>query len=145
MKYWLCITTEENWNVIREKLVWGVSEKFKNTLQKVKPGDKLLIYVMQTKKNDKTIPSRIVAAYEATSEPYKDSTRIFKTYKGETTFPYRVKLKEIKIFEKPIPFKELVPQLDFIKNKKYWTGSIRRAMREIPEKDYERILNISEY
>lgn len=47
MPYWLCITDEENWKVIREENVWGVPERHRNTIAKVKPGDKLLIYLKQ--------------------------------------------------------------------------------------------------
>jgi len=139
MAYWLCVTTEANWNVVKEKNVWGVGERFKSTIQKVKPGDKLIFYVMQTRKNKDVIPSRITGIFEAISEPYKDSTKIFKPYGTEQTFPYRVKLKPIKILEKPITFKNLVPKLNFIKNKQRWSGSLRRAMIEIPEKDYKTI------
>jgi predicted RNA-binding protein len=39
MNYWLCITNEENWKVIREKNIWGVPERHKNTIAKVKFGD----------------------------------------------------------------------------------------------------------
>ena len=137
MAYWLCVTTEANWNVVKEKNVWGVGERFKSAIQRVKPGDKLIFYVMQTRKNKDVIPSRITGIFEAISEPYKDSTKIFKPYGTEQTFPYRVKLKPIKIFEKPITFKELVPKLSFIKNKQRWSGALRRAMVEIPEKDYK--------
>ena len=139
MAYWLCVTTEANWNVVKERNVWGVGERFKSAIQKVKPGDKLIFYVMQTRKNKDIIPSRITGIFEAISKPYRDSTKIFKPYGSEQTFSYRVKLKPIKILEKPITFKELVPKLSFIKNKQKWTGSLRRAMIEIPEKDYKTI------
>jgi hypothetical protein len=38
MTYWLCITNEENWNVVREKNIWGVAERHRNTIAKVKKG-----------------------------------------------------------------------------------------------------------
>jgi len=139
MTYWLCVTSEDNWRVVKERNVWGVGEWFKSVIQKVKPGDKLVFYVMQTRKNKDVIPSRITGIFEAVSEPYKDSTKIFKPYGSESTFPYRVKLKPIKILKKPINFKELVPKLSFIKNKQRWSGILRRAMVEIPEKDYKLI------
>ena len=143
MKYWLCITNEANWNVIKEKNIWGVPERHKNTIAKVKPGDKLLIYLKQEKVNDEIKPSRIVGAYEVISEVFRDSTRIFSS-KGMRTneiFPWRVKIKPIKIFDKPIEFKPLIPKLKFITNKKKWSGHLMgKAMREIPEEDYELIL-----
>jgi len=143
MKYWLCITTEENWKVIKEKNIWGVSQRHKNTIAKVKPGDKCLIYVMSTRKNKEVIPPKIVGAYEVISEVFEDRSRIFKSPPGKSEiYPYRIKLKPIKIFEKPLDFKSLIPELKIIKNKKRWTGHIQgKAMREIPKEDYESIMN----
>jgi len=140
---WLCITTEENWNVIKRNNIWGVPERHKNTIAKVKPGDKLLIYLKQERDKEKIVESRIVAAYEAKSEVFKDSKRIFKTPEGmgNESFPLRIKLKPVKIFSKPVDFKSLIPKLKFIKNKQKWTGHLMgKAMREIPEEDYNLIL-----
>ena len=147
MAYWLCITNEANWKVIKEKNIWGVPERHKNTILKVKPGDKLLIYLKQERVKDKIIEPRIVAVYEVISEPFKDSTRIFSSKgmrsSGET-FPWRVKIKPIKIFDKPLEFKPLIPKLKFITNKKKWTGHLMgKAMREIPEDDFELLLSIA--
>jgi len=49
------------------------------------------------------------------------------------TYPYRVKIKPIKIFDEPVEFKPLIPKLSFIRNKDKWTGYVRLPMREIPE------------
>ncbi len=143
MTYWLCITTEENWRVIRERDVWGVPERHKNTISKVKLGDKLVIYVKQESMGGEVKPSRIVGVFEAVSEPFRDSTRIFSSKgmrsSGET-FPYRIKIKLVKIFDKPIEFKPLIPKLKFITNKKKWSGHLMgKAMREIPEVDFKLI------
>ncbi|WP_202320208.1 EVE domain-containing protein [Archaeoglobus neptunius] len=146
MVYWLCITTEENWKVIKERNVWGVPERHKNTIAKVKPGDKLLIYIKQEKVGDEIKPSRIVAVYEAASEVFRDSSRIFKAPRGmgSETFPLRIKLKPIEIFPTPVEFKPLIPKLKFIKNKQKWSGHLMgKAMREIPEDDYNLILGVA--
>ncbi len=143
MTHWLCITTEDNWNIVRKRNIWGVSQRHKNTIANVKQGDKCLIYVMSTKKNQETIPPRIVAAYEVISEVFEDRSRIFKSPPGKSeTYPYRIKLKPIKIFDEPVDFKSLIPELKFIKNKKRWTGHIQgKAMRRIPKEDFELILS----
>jgi len=143
MVCWLCITTSENWKVIKQKNVWGVPERHKNTIAKVKPGDRLLIYLKQEKDEGKIIEPRIVAAYEATSEVFKDSSRIFKSPLGmhNESFPLRIKLKPVKIFDKPVDFKSPIPKLKFTKNKRRLTEHIQcKAMREIPEEDYNLIL-----
>jgi len=145
MKYWLCITTEDNWKVIKAKNIWGVPERHKNTIAKVRKGDKLLIYVKQEREKDVIKEPRIVAIYEVVSDVFKDSTRIFKTPKGmgNETFPLRVKIKPIKIFKKPVEFKPLIPKLKFITNKKKWSGHLMgKAMREIPEDDFELIVSL---
>jgi predicted RNA-binding protein len=140
MNYWLCVTNQENWEVIKEKNIWGVEERHRNTILKVKPGDRLLIYVMSTKKENETLPPRIVAAYEAVSEVFTDPSRLFK---GKV-YPLRVRLRPIAVFSKPLDFKELVPKLSFIKNKRFWVGHIRgKAMREIPKGDFETVLEVA--
>ena len=146
MKYWLCITTEDNWKVIREKSIWGVPERHKNAISKVKPGDNLVIYVKQERINNEVKEPRIVAVYEVASEVFKDSRKIFKTPKGmgNEVFPYRIKIKPIKIFKKPIEFKSLIPKLKFITNKRRWSGHLMgKAMREIPKEDFELIIQNS--
>jgi len=144
MAYWLCITNEVNWKVIREKNIWGVPERNKNTIAKVKPGDKLVIYLKQEKIDNEIKPSRVVGIYEVISVPFRDSTKIFSSKgvrnSGET-FPWRVRIKPIKIFDKPIEFKHLIPKLKFIKNKKRWSLYFRgKAMKNIPEEDFKLIL-----
>jgi len=144
MAYWLCITTEENWKVIKEKNIWGVPERHKNTIAKVKPGDKLLIYLKQEKIGNEKKDPRIVAVYEATSEIFRDSRKIFVSppEMGNESFPLRIKLKPVKTFSTPIDFKSLIPKLKFITNKENWVGHIMgKAMREIPEEDFQLIMD----
>ncbi|AVB75970.1 EVE domain-containing protein [Methanococcus maripaludis] len=144
MNYFLCITTEENWNVIKEKKIWGVSETYKNTISKVNLGDYLIIYEMGKSKTkiSEAKPQYIRAVYEVTSEIKEDNKKIFEAHPNnpKEVYPLRIKLKEIKIFEKPILFKELVPEMEFIKNKMHWSGSLRRAMAQIGEGDYKKII-----
>ncbi len=140
MTYWLCITNSENWEVIKKENVWGVSNRHKNTISKVKPGDKLVIYGIQERINkNEVLEPRIYGIFEAVSEVYKDNKRIFKSKTGES-FPYRIKIKPTIVCEKPLEFKPLIGKLEFIKNKKRWnTHLFGRAMRELPEKDYKLI------
>ncbi|AAB99392.1 TPA: EVE domain-containing protein [Methanocaldococcus jannaschii] len=142
MAYWLCITNEDNWKVIKDKKIWGVAERHKNTINKVKVGDKLIIYEIQRSGKDYK-PPYIRGVYEVVSEVYKDSSKIFKPTPRNPNekFPYRVKLKEVKVFVPPINFKDLIPKLKFITNKKKWSGHLMgKAMREIPEEDYKLII-----
>ena len=146
MAYWLCITTEENWKVIKDKNIWGVPARHENTIKKVNIGDKLVFYLKQEKVEDEVKEPRIAGIFEVVSEPFRDSTRIFssKGMKTNEIFPWRVKIKPIKIFDKPLEFKPLIPKLKFIKNKKKWSGHIQgKAMIELPKEDFELIYGVS--
>lgn len=139
MTYWLCITNRENWEVVKEKNVWGVPRRHRNTIAKVNPGDKLVFYVKQERKNKEILEPKIVGIFEVVSEPYTDSSRIFKSPPHlNETYPLRVKIRPVKLGE--VEFKPLVPKLKFITNKKRWSGHLMgKAMREIPEEDYKLI------
>ena len=130
VRYWLCITNEENWRVVKEKLIWGVSDRYERRISGVSKGDILVFYVK---------PKRIGGIFKAASGPYKDKSRIFSSegFRPEEVFPNRVRLEPLLVPDEPIPFEPLVPKLSFIKNKTKWTGHLRGAMRSIPEEDYE--------
>jgi len=140
---WLCISTRENAEVVGKKHAWGVAKRYNKTIERVKKGDTLLIYAMQTKVGDELLPSVITGEYLVISDVYDDDSQIFQTptFLRNEIFPLRLKLKPIKIFKPPIEFKPLIPKLGFIKNKKMWTGHIRGAMRVIPEEDYQKIIS----
>jgi len=139
MAYWLCITNSQNWEVIRKENVWGVSDRHKNTISRVKLGDKLLMYGIQEKTAEKILEPRIYGIFEATSNVYREGKKIFKSKSGET-YPNRIKIKPVTIPDSPLEFKPLIEKMNFIKNKKRWnTHLFGRAMREIPEKDYKTI------
>lgn len=130
MKYWLCVTNEENWPIIKEKLVWGVPEKRKNLIARVKPGDILVIYVK---------PKRIGGIFRAASEPYESHELIFKwgEHGKEESFPNRIKIDPVTIPQSPIDISMIIPKLTFARGKKQWSAPLRMGMVEISEADYK--------
>ena len=132
VNYWLCVTNEENWEIIKEKRVWGVPKRSRGFIEKVNVGDLLVFYVS---------PKKITGIFRAISESFYDEDRIFSFagFKREEIFPYRVKLEPVVIAEEPVQFDELISKLKFIVNKKRWTGYLRRAMVSIPKEDYDLI------
>jgi predicted RNA-binding protein len=107
-------------------------------------GDKCLVYVKSEVSNGDVKEPQIVGEYEVASNLFEDNKRIFQTptYLPSEVFRFRIKLKRLKVLEKPTNFKPLVPELTFIKNKKRWALSIRgRAVVRIPKHDYELILS----
>ena len=116
-----------------------MAKRHKNTIAKVKPGDRLVFYVKQERKAKEVLEPKIVGIFEVVSEPYTDSSRIFKSPPHlNEAYPLRVKIKPLKLGE--LEFKPLIPMLKFITNKKRWSGHLMgKAMREISEEDYKLI------
>lgn len=140
---WLAISNRDNSEVVIQKSIWGVPKRHVNVINRVKPEDAVLIYVGQEVVNKEVLPPKITGAFEVTSKMYEDSSRIFilPAKLGDEIFPLRIKLRPVKVFDPPVEFKPLIPDLKFITNKKIWSGHIRgQAMREIPEEDYQRIM-----
>ncbi len=141
---WLAVSNYENWEVVKKESIWGVSNHYRNTINKVKIGDTLIIYVSEQIK--KRLPVAITGSFEVTSSVYEDNTKLFSKLKftGDEIFPLRIKVKAIPLFKHPVEFKPLIPKLMFITNKIRWNGHIRgKAMRIIPEEDYELFLKMS--
>jgi len=132
VNYWLCVTNRENWEVVQKRRIWGVPERSSRQIERVKVGDYLVFYMM---------PKKIAGIMEATSEAFRSDNKIFnwKGPSGDETFQHRIKLKPVTVPKQPLDFEGLIPKLNFISNKDFWTGHLRRAMRTIPKEDYETI------
>jgi len=141
--HWLCILNRENWNIVKRESVWGVSERHRKQINKAKIGDALVFYcVGETFGGEKREPE-ITGICEVASKPYKDSKKIFSSVGKQDIFPYRVRVKPIKIFEESIAFKPLVDKMNFIRNKKRYASHIfGKTMRTIPKEDYEVIMSL---
>jgi len=142
MTHWIASSNRANQKILDQKQIWGVPRRNKALMNRVKPGDTILMYVRQEKEGDTILPSAITGAYEVAAEPYEDHSRLFVTppHMGDEVFPYRMKVRPIKVFAEPLEFKPLIGDLKFITNKTMWSGHLRVAMREIPEEDYRLIL-----
>src|SRR5271157_3906780 len=128
-QYWLCVTDQPNWTVIKERSIWGVSERNKHKLESVKEGDMLVFYVK---------PKMVAGIFKAKTTSFINQSEVFiskKVHEGEK-FPHRIKLEKVLVLEKPIDIEELVSSLTFIISKKMWRGYFRRAMQKISKQDY---------
>lgn len=148
MTHWLCITNRENWKVVQQQKIWGVAERHKNTINKVAPGDQLLFYLIGELIDGQRLESAIGGQAEVASDVFRDTRKIFgsgSVKKKTETFPLRIRLSNVRSFTKEIPFKLLIADLEFIKNKRKWSGHIQgKAMRMISEKDFKRITGSAE-
>ncbi len=69
MNYWLCVTNEENWNIVKEKGIWGVPRNSKKQIENVSVGDQIVFYVM---------PKRLFGIFEAISKPFESREALFR-------------------------------------------------------------------
>ena len=130
---WLCITNNENWEVIKKRRTWGVPSRGVSKIKQVKPNDIAIIYVK---------PKKIYGVFKVVSEVFIDEKEIFNNSGFDSTekFSHRISLKPLKILREPIDFGKLVPQLNFIQKKHKWGGYLMgKAMRTIPDEDYNLI------
>jgi predicted RNA-binding protein len=133
VNYWLCVTNEDNWNVVRKLKIWGVPEKRgRRQIESVKAGDHLVFYVT---------PKRIGGIFKAVSEKFESKEKIFSwaDFGREEVFPHRVKLESVVVAKEPVSFDKLIGKLSFTKGLRHWSIMLRRAMFEISQKDFEAI------
>jgi predicted RNA-binding protein len=129
--YYICITNEQNWEVVKNQKVWGVPQRSMHEIAKVKPNDVLIFYVKQRK---------VFGIFRVITELFKSDERMFGTagFAKEETFRNRISLEPKVVLKEPIDFRELVPKLKFITQKHKWGLHFwGKAMRTIPNEDYK--------
>lgn len=142
MAIWIASGNRENWEVVKKHNIWGVPKRNKSLHTRVKTGDTILMYARSETHAKEVFPSVILGEFKVT-EIYEDTTPLFTAppQMGDEKFPFRFRLKPVKIFKTPIELKPLIPVLGFVTNKTMWSGHFRQAMREIPEEDYQKIVS----
>jgi predicted RNA-binding protein len=141
---WLATSTRENAEIVTKKQIWGVPKRDINQINRIRPGDTLLLYVGHEEiDKDITLPPVIIGCFEIVSSVYEDTDPIFTASRklGNEVFPLRFRLKTIVIFDPPVEFTPLIPKLTFIAEKKQWSEHIKgQAMRAIAEEDHALIM-----
>jgi len=127
VNYWLCVTSQENWDVIKGKKIWGVSKRYRRKMEKVNVGDFLAFYVKK---------QGIAGIFKVVSKPFEDNKELFEAKKEEEAFPLRVKLDILVLPKEVIPFETLAKKSKFFS---LGPWALQLAMREISKDEYETI------
>lgn len=107
-KYWLCVTTYNNYDTTLRENVWGVRKRFEKKLKMIKKGNWIVFYV---------IGKKLGGIFEVMSGIFFEDTNIFVGGK----FPYRIRLKGVLAPKIPVDWSnEIVYNLKFIKDKSKW-------------------------
>lgn len=122
--YWLFVTDDINWDIMKKNLVWGVSERHKNMLNKINLGDEAVVYIKGRK---------LGGSFKITSKPYTKSG-IFTGL-----FDHKIDLAKVNIPSKLIDFSDdVINRLKFITNKERWsTHLFGHALIKITKEDFE--------
>ena len=130
VNYWLCVTNQDNWNVVKMHKIWGVPERRgRRQIEGVKPGDYLVFYVT---------PKRVGGIFRVVSEPFESREKVFSwaDFGREEVFPFRVRLEPNIVAKEPVSFDKVVGKLSFTKGRRRWSVMLRRAMFRISERDF---------
>lgn len=130
VNYWFCVTSQENWDLVRRKKVWGVSERYRRKMAKVKIGDLFVFYVKK---------QGLAGIFKVISEPFENHEELFETRREGEVFPLRVRLEAHILPEEIVPLDKLSRKLKLL-SRGHW--ALQLAMREISKDEYETIRNL---
>jgi len=133
MRYWLCVTIPENWEIVKEKRKWGVDDRYQVTLKEnVSVGDIFVFYVTG---------GGIAGIYKVNSPYSYDNTPLgWINKKGEPyVYPHRVDVTPVLLPEEPVQLnQEFRRELIFITDKsKTWQVFVFPSMVLISKEDFE--------
>lgn len=132
--YWLDLFTRKTWQefLTAGASVSGFREGRWHTVQQMKPGDYLLCYLIGV--------SRWIGVLEVTSEPFRDSKRIWE----DDTFPCRVNVRPVATLtpETAVPIGQLREQLTIFDPERplAWVGHVRGSPTRWVSRDGEVVM-----
>jgi predicted RNA-binding protein len=134
MKYWLVVTSYENFKYDREILGFkfqGLPYRFRKQVQKMQIGDKVVYYIMKLQK--------FGAIATIMGDYFEDSAKIWVN--DDEMWPARRESKPdiVLLDDELIDVKRLVNDLSFIKRKDVWGVFFQGSIRNIPEDDFRLI------
>lgn len=133
MKYWIVVTSMENFQYDRELhfQYQGLPHRFRRQVQRMAIGDRVVYYIMKLQKFGETAT--------ITGDYYYDTKKLWTD--DDEIWPARRPSKpDIVLAEDElIDVKKLVPDLSFVKNKTVWGAHFQGSIKTIPEEDFRLI------
>lgn len=126
-KYWILITTEQNYEICVREGLWGV-QYAKNMIKQMKPGDLAVFYI----KGKKEFRGPFIITTKAY---YEDKTKIWP----DKTYPWRIEIKPYRKYIEKNAL-QIVHQLEFIEDPNKWGTHLQGEIRQINKQDFRNIL-----
>ena len=73
-------------------------------------------------------------------QKFLGTCKISSGLKKETSFVDNLEIKEISVFDSPVEMKDVIEELDFIKNEINWGNYFQGGVRKISEDDFSKII-----
>lgn len=128
-KYWLCLTNDKNWSLIKHKEVYGFDKKHKHCKKLLNVGDILVFYI---------IPKRIGGIFRVKSKNVGKKIRFL-----ERDYSYQIKIKKEKVLSKLINIDRiphLKREISIFKNaRSIGSALFGRAIIQLIEEDYKKL------
>ena len=134
MKYWMVVTSPENFRFDREALQFkmqGIPNHYRKQVQKMTIGDRVIYYIMKLQK--------FGATATITGEYFFENSKVWTD--SDEMWPARRPSKADIILQDDelIDTKKLVPDLSFIEKKDKWGVYFQGSLKTIPEEDFRLI------
>jgi predicted RNA-binding protein len=134
MKYWLIVTSPDNFRHDRESLKFryqGLPRRVRKQVQRMEVGDRVVYYIMKLHK--------FGATATITGEYFEDAAKLWTD--NEEMWPARRPSNPDLVLgdDELIDAKRLVPDLSFIQKKDVWGVYFQGSIRTIPEEDFRLI------
>ncbi len=127
----------DNMQVIWKESVIGVRARWRGLAHSITPGDHIVIYLSASLAEDpalRRLSSSLCGISIATSRAYESNSRVWKS----GLFPWRIDVEHRVVLgaDRVVDFRLFVPKMGFIRNKRYWGGSLLRPLTPLPHRDY---------
>ena len=127
MSNFLFMTSENNWKIISKKHIMGIGGRWgKNLFPRLRSGDICIIYITRS--------SVISGVFKIISKNVNDRIEW-----SNGNYEMLFKLEPIIIPKTPLPVKDHINKLKFIKNKDKWFMHFR-APKQITDEDFKYII-----
>jgi 5-methylcytosine-specific restriction protein B len=126
--YWFVVVRPENWKADKagKFSVRGFPSSAHIQAGRLRPGDKLVIYISQV--------SKIGAICEVESDLYVDDSAT----SWDDLYPLRVRARPDIVLPEAhrLAFRDILVRLDFVKKKSQWRHYVRRSLQPLSQQDY---------
>jgi predicted RNA-binding protein len=138
INYWIHAINVSNWILEKKRgyFLFGMSERWKGLFKKLQNNDVIVFYILATGNLRDPRAKKIPGIFKVVSQPYYDTTPEWP----DSVYPHRAKLEPILVAKsnnEMLPFRPLVSELSFVKNKQTWGRVFQTALVPISKQDFD--------